>query len=122
VAGLPLVYFPHHQSPGYYDRCLAQVYGSAKPNIVRTEPADERMLVAVAEGAGITLVLAARAATLRHPGVVYRRFTDPEPTGSLGIGFRPNPSLAARRFIDLAQELAHQPKTAMRPHGGPGQS
>jgi DNA-binding transcriptional LysR family regulator len=122
VAGLPLVYFPRHQSPGYYDRCVAQVYGSAEPNIVRTEPADERMLVAVAEGTGITLVLAARAATLRHPGVVYRRFRDPEPTGSLGIGFRPNPSLAARRFVDLAQELAQQPKAASRPPGRPRQS
>ena len=120
MVGLPLVYFPRHQSPGYCDRCLAQVYGSATPNIVRIEPAEERTLVAIAEGAGITLLLAARAATLRLPGVIYRRFTDPEPTGTLGIGFRPNPSLAARRFVDLARELAHQSKAAMRPRANPG--
>jgi hypothetical protein len=69
VAGLPLVYFPRHQSPGYHDRCVAQVYGSAEPNIVPTEPADERMLVAVAEGTGITLVLAARAARFSDVGM-----------------------------------------------------
>jgi DNA-binding transcriptional LysR family regulator len=113
VAGLPLVYFPRHQSPGYYDRCLFQVYGAATtPNIVRTEPSEERVLVAVSGGPGISLLLAGRAATLRFPGVIYRRFTDPEPTGALGIAFRENPSVAARRFIDLAQEMRHQPSHA----------
>ena len=76
--------------------------------------------MAVAEGAGITLLLAARAATLRLPGVIYRRFTDPEPTGTLGIGFRPHPSLVARRFVDLARELAQQSKTARRPRPNAG--
>ena len=73
------------------------------------------MLVAVAEGAGITLLPEARAATLRYPGVTYRRFADPEPTVALGVAFHQPPSLAARRFVDLAQELGHQPKRAPRP-------
>ena len=112
LAGVPLVFFPRHYSPGYYERSLSQVYGSATPpNIVRTEP-EERGLVGVSEGTGVGLVLAERAATLRYPGVVYRRFADPEPTAALGVGFRQPPSLAARRFIDLAQEMRHQPKTA----------
>src|SRR5262249_27361581 len=39
LAGVPLVFFPRHYSPGYYDRVHAQVYGSVTaPNIVRTEP------------------------------------------------------------------------------------
>src|SRR5205814_7561137 len=106
LAGAPLVFFPRHYSPGYYDRILSQVYGStAAANIVRTEPED-RGLVGVAEGSGVGLVLAERAATLRYPGVVYRRFADPEPTTALGVAFRQPPSLAARRFIDLAQEMA----------------
>jgi len=112
LAGVPLVFFPRHYSPGYYERSLSQVYGSATPpNIVRTEP-EERGLVGVSEGTGVGLVLAERAATLRYPGVVYRRFADPEPTAALGVGFHQPPSLAARRFIDLAQEMRHQPKTA----------
>jgi DNA-binding transcriptional LysR family regulator len=116
LAGVPLVYFPRHFSPGFYDRCLSQVYGSASvPNIVRTEPGAERTLVAVSEGAGITLLLEERAATLRYPGVMYRRFADTEPTVALGVAFRQVSSLATRRFVDLAQEMGHQPKLANRP-------
>ena len=115
LAGVPLVFFPRHYSPGYYDRVLSQVYGSATAaNIVRTEP-EERSLVGVAEGSGVGLALAQRAATLRYPGVVYRRFADPEPTAALGVAFRQPPSLAARRFVELAQEMGHQPRLANRP-------
>jgi hypothetical protein len=114
------VYFPRHQSPGFYDRSLSQVYGGATPNIVRTEPSEERILVGVAEGAGISLLLEERAATLRYPGVLYRRFTDPEPTGVLGVAFGPNPSLAARRFIDLAQELGREARAPRRPRVASG--
>jgi DNA-binding transcriptional LysR family regulator len=110
LAGVPLVYFPRHQSAGFYDHSLIQVYGpNPQPNIVRTEPSEERMLVAVSEGAGVSLLLEERAATLRYPGVMYRRFIDPEPTGGLGVAFRPNPSLPARRFVDLAREMGHRP-------------
>jgi DNA-binding transcriptional LysR family regulator len=82
LAGVPLVYHPRHNSPGFYDSSLFQVYGTGKPNIVRTEPNEERMLLAVSEGAGITMLLADRTATLRFSGVVYRRFADPLPTAS----------------------------------------
>jgi DNA-binding transcriptional LysR family regulator len=116
LAGLPLVYFPRTNTPGFYDRSLALVYGSASAApIMRTEPSEERMLVAVAEGAGITLLVEDRAATLRYPGVTYRRFTDPEPMLALGVAFHQPLSLAAQRFVDLAQELAQQPTLAKRP-------
>jgi DNA-binding transcriptional LysR family regulator len=105
LAGVPLVYFPRHNSPGFYDSSLAQVYGTDAPEIVRTEPNEERMLLAVSEGAGITMLLADRTATLRFPGVLYRRFAEPEPTGTLGVVFRDPPSLAARRFVDLARAM-----------------
>jgi DNA-binding transcriptional LysR family regulator len=115
LADVPLVFFPRPLSPGYHDRSLTQVYGSpTAPNIVRTEP-EGRTLVGVAEGAGITLILAERAATLRYPGVVYRRFADPEPAGVLGVAFRQPPPLAARRFVELAQEIGRQPKPPTRP-------
>jgi len=116
LKGIPLVYFPRRNSPGVYDTSLAQVYGSAPPDIVRTEPTEERILVAVAEGTGITLLVEERAVTLRYPGVIFRRFSDPEPTVALGIAFHQPPSLATRRFIDLARDVARQPRVRNRPH------
>lgn len=116
LAGIPLLSFPRQFSPGHYDSSLSQIFGSpAAANIVRTEPSEDRSLVGVSEGAGISLILAERAATLRYPGVVYRRFTDPEPTGVLGVAFREPPPPAARRFVDLAQEIGHTSRTATHP-------
>jgi DNA-binding transcriptional LysR family regulator len=105
LVGVPLVWYPRHNSPGFYDSSLSQVYGHVQPAIVRTEPNEERMLIAVSEGAGITMLLAARTATLRFPGVVYRRFSHPEPTGVLALALHQPPSLPARRFVDVAAEM-----------------
>ena len=91
LTGVPLVYFPRHYSPGVYDSGLSQVYGAEAPDIVRTEPTGERVLVAVSEGAGISLVVEEQAAALRHPGVTFRRFADPEPTVALAVAFPPHP-------------------------------
>ena len=43
------------------------------------------------------------------------RLADPEPTVALAVAFRQRPPLAARRFVELAQELGRQPKPASRP-------
>jgi DNA-binding transcriptional LysR family regulator len=115
LAGVPLVYFPRHYSPGVYDSGLSQVYGTTAPDIVRTEPTGERALVAVSEGAGISLVVEEQASRLRYPGVTFRRFAAPEPTVALAVAFHQRPSLAARRFVELAQEMGRQPKPANRP-------
>ena len=115
LAGVPLVYFPRQNSPGVYDRGLSQVYGPEAPHIVRTEPTEERILVAVAEGVGISLFVEERAAMLRPPGVIYRRFAGPEPTVALGVAFHQPPALAVRRFVDLARELGRQPRPTERP-------
>ena len=114
LAGVPLVYYPRHNSPAFYDSSLSQVYGAVAPEIVRTEPNEERMLIAVAEGVGITMLLAARTATLRFPGVVYRRFADPQPTGVVGLAFHQPPSIPARRFVELVAELGREPMSASR--------
>ena len=116
LAGVPLVYFPRQNSPGVYDRGLSQVYGAAAPDIVRTEPTEERILVAVAEGVGISLFVEERAAMLRLPGVVYRRFAEPEPAVALGVAFRQPPSLAVQRFVALARERGQQPRPGKRTH------
>jgi hypothetical protein len=111
---VPLVYVPRRSSPGVYDSILAQVYNSRTPDSVRTEPTMERVLVAVAEGVGVTVLLEERAAMLRRSGVTFRRFADPEPTVALAVAFRKRPPLAARRFVELAQELGRQPRLADR--------
>jgi DNA-binding transcriptional LysR family regulator len=108
LASVPLVYIPRRNSPGVYDSILAQVYGDRPPETLRTEPTMERVLVAVSEGVGVTLLLEERAAMLRRSGVTFRRFADSEPTLALGVAFRQPPSVAARGFINLAQELGHQ--------------
>jgi len=115
LAGVPLVYFPRRYSPGVYDSGLSQVYGTEPPEIVRTEPTGERVLVAVSEGAGVSLVVEHQAATLRYPGVTFRRFAAPEPTVVLGVAFHPHPALPARRFVEVAQEVGRQPQPASRP-------
>jgi DNA-binding transcriptional LysR family regulator len=105
LVGIPLVWYPRHNSPGFYDSSLSQIYGDISPEIVRTEPNEERMLIAVSQGLGITMLLAGRTATLRFPAVVYRRFAEPEPTGVIALVFHVPASLAARRFVDLAASL-----------------
>ena len=115
LAGVPLVYVPRRSSPGVYDSILAQVYGSRPPDVVHTEPTMERVLVAVSEGVGVSLLLEERAAMLRRPGVTFRRFADPEPTVALAVAFRQRAPLAARRFVGLAQEMGRQPRPAARP-------
>ncbi len=106
LAGHPLVYFPRRADPGLHDRMLAEVYGPDDvPDIVRLEPSDDRRVVAVAEGTGLTLLLRSRADTLRTKGVVYRRFATPEPSVRVGLAYRTPPTPPTRNFLDLAVEV-----------------
>jgi DNA-binding transcriptional LysR family regulator len=106
LAGHPLIYFPRRTDPGLHDRMLAEVYGPDNvPDIVRFEPSDDRRAVAVAEGAGLTLLLQSRADTLRTRGVVYRRFVAPEPSARVGLAYRTPPTPPTQHFLDLATEL-----------------
>ncbi len=109
LAGVPLIYFPRRTDPGLHDRMLEEVYGgsSPSPDIVRLEPSEDRRVVAVAEGTGLTLLLRSRASTLRTRGVVYRRFFTPEPCAEVGLAYRTPPTPATRHFLDLAAELDH---------------
>lgn len=102
LAGHPLIYFPRRTDPGLHDRMLTEVY---VPNIVRLEPSDDRRVVAVAEGTGLTLLLRSRANTLRTRGVVYRRFVTPEPSARVGLAYRTPPTPPTQHFLDLATEL-----------------
>lgn len=106
LAGHPLIYFPRRTDPGLHDRMLTEVYGPDDvPDIVRLEPSDDRRVVAVAEGTGLTLLLQSRADTLRTRGVVYRRFVAPEPSARVGLAYRTPPTPPTQHFLDLAVEL-----------------
>ncbi len=106
LSRLPLIYFPRRTDPGLHDRMLTEVYGpDPTPDIVRLEPSDDRRVVAIAEGTGITLLLRSRADTLRTRGVVYRRFTAPEPSARVALAYRTPPTPATQHFLDLAAEL-----------------
>ncbi|HEV8555558.1 MAG TPA: LysR substrate-binding domain-containing protein [Actinophytocola sp.] len=112
LTGLPLIYFPRRTDPGLHDRILAEVYGpDHTPDIVRLEPSEDRRIVAVAEGTGVTLLLRSRATTLRTRGVVYRRFIAPEPRARVGLAYKTPPTPATQQFLALATEI-NQPDQA----------
>ena len=51
---------------------------------------------AVAEGAGVSLIMYERSRSLRIPGAVYRRFAPPEPTMGIALAWRRGGSSRAR--------------------------
>ena len=76
----PLVWWPENHGPGAWREVRSEVYGEPPwPPIARTEPEEERIVSAVAEGAGISFIMLERSRSLHIPGAVYRRFAAPEP-------------------------------------------
>ena len=77
------------------------------PPIDRTEPEEERIVTAVAEGAGISFIMLGRSRSLRVPGAVYRRFAAPEPSMGIAIAWRRGDDLPTlTRLRELAAEIA----------------
>jgi hypothetical protein len=75
--------------------------------LARAEPEEERIVSAVAEGAGISFIMLERSRSLRIPGAVYRRFAPPEPTMGIALAWRRGDALPTlQRLIELASELA----------------
>lgn len=106
LAAEPLVWWPREHGPGMWDAMLDQVFGEGeRPRVSRWEPDEEGMLHAVAQGHGVTLVVAGRASRLRVPGVAVRRFAAPVPTVPLGIAWRGDRgSPLLRRFLRHAEK------------------
>jgi DNA-binding transcriptional LysR family regulator len=106
--GEPLVWWPEAHGPGAWREVRREVCGEPPwPPLARTEPEEERIVSAVAEGAGISFIMLERSRSLRIPGAVYRRFAPPEPTMGIAIAWRAGDELPTlRRLRELAGEVA----------------
>ena len=104
LLGEPLVWWPEDHGPGPWREMLAAVYGpGAWPPVARTEPQEERIVAAVAEGAGVSFIMLERSRSLRIRGAVYRRFCEPEPTVGIALAWRRG---EASPMLDRLRELA----------------
>jgi DNA-binding transcriptional LysR family regulator len=101
----PLVWWPESHGPGAWREVRRDVYGDPPwTPIARTEPEEERIVHAVAEGAGISFIMLERSRSLRIPGAVYRRFAPPEPSMGIAIAWRRGNTLPTlQRLLELAR-------------------
>ena len=108
--GEPLVWWPETHGPGAWREVRREVCGEPPwPPLARAEPEEERIVSAVAEGAGISFIMLERSRSLRIPGAVYRRFAPPEPTMGIALAWRRGDTLRTlARLRDLATEVAAQ--------------
>jgi DNA-binding transcriptional LysR family regulator len=108
LVGEPLVWWPRHHGPGPWEDMLTGVYGeSGWPTSYRKEPEEERIVSAVAAGAGVSFIMLERSRRLKVPGAVFRRFAPPEPTVGIGLAWRRGNTLpVVDRFRELALEVA----------------
>jgi DNA-binding transcriptional LysR family regulator len=106
----PLVWWPEDHGPGAWREVRTEVMGEPPwPPVDREEPEEERIVSAVAEGAGISFIMLERSRSLRIPGAVYRRFASPEPTMGIAIAWRRHEQLPiVHRLRELAAELSGQ--------------
>lgn len=102
VAAEPLVFFPR-ESGGLWESIIHAVYPAGRtPHITREEPDEAHMLMAVAEGHGITLVTRDSVALLDVPGAVLREL-EGRPTVPLALVWRKdNKKSALRTFLSFA--------------------
>jgi DNA-binding transcriptional LysR family regulator len=108
LSGEPLVWWPEEHGPGAWREVRREVCGEPPwPPLARAEPEEERIVSAVAEGAGISFIMLERSRSLRIPGAVYRRFAPPEPTMGIAIAWRRGDDLPTLlRLRELAAALA----------------
>jgi DNA-binding transcriptional LysR family regulator len=103
----PLVWWPESHGPGAWREVRREVSGEPPwPALARSEPEEERIVSAVAEGAGVSFIMSGRSKSLRIPGAVYRRFAAPEPTMGIALAWRredDRPTLA--RLIEVARDV-----------------
>jgi len=108
LQGEPLVWWPEEHGPGAWREVRRDVFGEPPwPPIARAEPEEERIVSAVAEGAGVSMIMYERSRSLRIPGAVYRRFKPPEPAMGIAIAWRRGETLPAlERLVELAAAIS----------------
>jgi DNA-binding transcriptional LysR family regulator len=109
VAEEPLVWWPEKHGPGgAWREARRDVYGESPwQPVSRVEPDEERIVAAVAEGAGISFIMLERSKSLRVAGAVYRRFAPPEPTLGIALAWRRGDTLPTLlRLREIAEEAA----------------
>jgi DNA-binding transcriptional LysR family regulator len=106
--GEPLVWWPESHGPGAWREVRREVFGDPPwPPLDRTEPEEERIVSAVAEGAGISFIMLERSRSLSIPGAVYRRFEPPEPSMGIAIAWRRGDALPTlERLREVAAAVA----------------
>jgi DNA-binding transcriptional LysR family regulator len=106
----PLVWWPEEHGPGAWREVRREVCGEPPwPPLARAEPEEERIVSAVAEGAGISFIMLERSRSLRIPGAVYRRFAPPEPTMGIALAWRHGDKLPTlHRLRELAEQVARE--------------
>jgi hypothetical protein len=104
----PIVWWPEEHGPGAWREVRREVCGEPPwPPLARTEPEEERIVSAVAEGSGISFIMLERSRSLRIPGAVYRRFAPPEPTMGIALAWRRGEKLpTVHRLRELAADVA----------------
>ncbi|MEJ1193181.1 LysR family transcriptional regulator [Pseudarthrobacter sp. CCNWLW207] len=114
VREYPLVHWPRHQGPDYYDEIKRQIWGGIDQEIVMEQPEAEHMLRQVANGVGIAVLDEHRAEKLCPPGVRVKHFQDPAPTTTLVVAWSRDAahSSAAQRFISMSRQHVFQPETS----------
>lgn len=107
LRGEPLVWWPESHAPGAWREIRRKVCGDPPwPAIDRIEPEEERIVSAVAEGAGVSFIMLERSRSLSIPSAVYRRFAPPESAMGIAIAWRREdtlPTLERLREVAAAQ-------------------
>lgn len=105
LRGLPIVSWPRAQAPGYFDDVQARLWADVPPSSTTWEPDPERILHAVAAGAGVGVMDRNRALTLRPPGVAVRRFRN-RVTAGFGVAYLTHASgTPVAEFLEICRAL-----------------
>jgi len=105
LAGLPLIIFPRHISPGLYDAILSVFRAAGITAEVGQEAIQMQTIVSlVSAGMGIALVPQS-VSNLRRPGVEYLPLVQSTPLVETGLAWRrDNASPVLRGFLELMRK------------------
>ncbi|WP_257585153.1 MULTISPECIES: LysR family transcriptional regulator [unclassified Streptomyces] len=112
ISDEPVVLWPRENGPGMYDLITSQLWPGHAPRIVREEPDDEQLLLAVAAGHGIAPIPEGRARTFRISGVSLRRLSAPTPTVTLGLAYHPRTASPVARLLLAMTGQGNQPNVS----------